>query len=84
MIILEHIKPIYITYDVQHIYLFMYEPKESHFIALQRIFRYIQGTTFHDLQLYASPIQRLITYDANRESSRISRHSTSDYYVFIF
>lgn len=49
-----------ITYLVQHVYLFMHDPREPHFMDLKCIWRYVRGTLDHGLQLYVAPSCGLI------------------------
>ncbi|GKG14472.1 ribonuclease H-like domain-containing protein, partial [Tanacetum coccineum] len=73
-----------ITYAVQHVCLFMHDPREPHFAALKRILRYVRGTLDYGLQLYASPTTHLTAYsDADWESCPTTRRSTSAYCVFL-
>lgn len=51
-----------ISYAVQHVCLFMYDPKVEPMEALKRILRYVQGTIDFRLHLYSSSIQSLISY----------------------
>ncbi|GJT81817.1 ribonuclease H-like domain-containing protein [Tanacetum coccineum] len=41
-----------ISYAVQHICLYMHDPRDPHFNALKRILRYVCGTPNHGLQLH--------------------------------
>ena len=73
-----------IAYAVQHICLYMHDPREPHFTTLKRILRYIQGTTAYGLQIYSSPGRTLTAYsDANWAGCPITRRSTSGYCVFL-
>ncbi|XP_021741325.1 uncharacterized protein LOC110707606 [Chenopodium quinoa] len=47
---------------VQQVCLFMHDPRKSHYDALKRIMRYVQGTIDDVLYLYPSASTRLITY----------------------
>ncbi|KAK4350669.1 hypothetical protein RND71_029982 [Anisodus tanguticus] len=72
-----------IMYVVQHVYLFMHDPKDKHMNALKRIIRYIQGTLDYDLHLYPSSTSTIVSYtDADWGDCPDTRHSTSDYYMF--
>ncbi|XP_021847321.2 uncharacterized mitochondrial protein AtMg00810-like [Spinacia oleracea] len=51
-----------IAYAVQHVCLFMHDPREPHLYALKHILCYIQGTIDHELHLYPTSTLRLITY----------------------
>ncbi|GKC41451.1 ribonuclease H-like domain-containing protein [Tanacetum coccineum] len=46
-----------ISYDVQQICLYMNDPRDPHFHALNRILRYVRGTIDHDLQLHSAKRQ---------------------------
>nr|GFA15232.1 ribonuclease H-like domain-containing protein [Tanacetum cinerariifolium] len=52
----------YLSYAVQRICLYMHVPRESHFAALKRIMRYVQGTLELGLHLYASATTSLVGY----------------------
>ncbi|GJZ54752.1 ribonuclease H-like domain-containing protein [Tanacetum coccineum] len=51
-----------LSYVVQHISLYMHDPREPHLTALKRIIRYVQGTLEFGLQLYASSGSSLVAY----------------------
>ncbi|KAL7593574.1 hypothetical protein Lser_V15G32507 [Lactuca serriola] len=51
-----------IPYAAQQICLFMHDPREPHFLAFQRILRYIQGKLSHELRIRASSIDHLVAY----------------------
>nr|GEW77429.1 ribonuclease H-like domain-containing protein [Tanacetum cinerariifolium] len=54
------------TPTVQHICLYMHDPRESHFAALKRILRYVVRTVDFGRQLYVSATTSLVGYtDAN-------------------
>jgi len=73
-----------IAYVVQHVCLFMHDPREEHMHALKRIVRYIQGTLDHGLHLYPSSTSTLLSYtDANWGGCPDTRRSTSGYFVFL-
>ncbi|XP_019105451.2 uncharacterized mitochondrial protein AtMg00810-like [Beta vulgaris subsp. vulgaris] len=73
-----------ISYSVQQVCLFMYDPREEHMHALKRIVRYIQGTLDHGLHLYPSSTSSLISYtDADWGGCPDTRRSTSGYCVFL-
>lgn len=74
----------YITYAVQQICLFMHAPRHSHFNALKRIIRYIQGTKDQSLQIYKSKVDSLTSYsDADWTGCPDTRRSTSCYCVYL-
>ncbi|XP_021740874.1 uncharacterized protein LOC110707176 [Chenopodium quinoa] len=73
-----------IAYAVQHVCLFMHDPRESHYDALKRILRYVQGTVDHGLHLYPSTSHRLITYtDADWGGCPDTHRSTLSYCCFL-
>ncbi|XP_071689196.1 secreted RxLR effector protein 161-like [Rutidosis leptorrhynchoides] len=73
-----------ISYAVQHIFLFIHDPREPHLAALRRIIRYIQGTLDLGLQLLASSSTSLVAYsDADWAGCPSTRRSTSGYCVFL-
>ncbi|GKB33094.1 ribonuclease H-like domain-containing protein [Tanacetum coccineum] len=51
-----------ISYVVQHVCLYMHDPREPHFTALKRILRYVRGTVAFGLQLHASSTAQLTAY----------------------
>lgn len=51
-----------LSYVVQQICLYMYDPREPHFAALKRILRYVQGTLDFGLHLYSSSATSLVGY----------------------
>ncbi|XP_021856786.2 uncharacterized mitochondrial protein AtMg00810-like [Spinacia oleracea] len=73
-----------IAYAVQHVCIFMHDPREPQLYALKRILRYIQGTIDHRLHLYPTSTLRLITYnDADWGGCPDTRCSTSGYCCFL-
>ncbi|GKE51107.1 ribonuclease H-like domain-containing protein, partial [Tanacetum coccineum] len=73
-----------LSYAVQHIFLYMHDPREPHLAALKRILRYVQGTLDLGLHLYASSTTSLVGYtDADWASCPSTRMSTSGYCVFL-
>nr|GEU95449.1 ribonuclease H-like domain-containing protein [Tanacetum cinerariifolium] len=73
-----------LSYAVQHICLYMHDPRERHFAALKRILWYVRGTVDFGLQLYASATTSLVGYtDADWAGCPSTRHSTSGYCVFL-
>ncbi|GJU91755.1 ribonuclease H-like domain-containing protein [Tanacetum coccineum] len=73
-----------LSYAVQHVCLYMHDPREPHFAALKRILRYVQGTLELGLQLYASATTSLVGYtDADWAGCPSTRRSTSGYCVFL-
>ncbi|GJT23381.1 gypsy type transposase [Tanacetum coccineum] len=70
--------------QVQHVCLYMHDPREPHFAALKRILRYVQGTLELGLQLYASATTSLVGYtDADWAGCPSTRRFTSGYCVFL-
>ncbi|GJU35364.1 ribonuclease H-like domain-containing protein [Tanacetum coccineum] len=62
----------------------MHDPRESHFAALKRIMRYVQGTLELSLQLYAFATTSLVGYiDADCVGCPSTRRSTSGYCMFL-
>ncbi|XP_021720007.1 uncharacterized protein LOC110687690 [Chenopodium quinoa] len=74
----------YITYIVQHICLFMHDPREHHLHALRRVLRYIKGTIDYGMHLAASSTTGLISYtDVDWGGCPDTRRSTSGYCDFL-
>ncbi|GJV15541.1 ribonuclease H-like domain-containing protein [Tanacetum coccineum] len=62
-----------LSYAVQHICLYMHDPRDSHLAALKRILRYVRVTLDYALQLYSSSTSSLVDYsDADWTLSRSS------------
>ncbi|GJT51470.1 ribonuclease H-like domain-containing protein [Tanacetum coccineum] len=73
-----------LSYAVQHICLYMHDPREPHLAALKRILRYVQGALDLGLHLYASSNTFLVGYtDVDWAGCPSTRRSTSSYYVFL-
>nr|GEW35092.1 ribonuclease H-like domain-containing protein [Tanacetum cinerariifolium] len=73
-----------LSYDVQQVCLYMHDPRDPHFTALKRIFRYVRGTLDYGLQLHVSYTTQLSAYiDADWAGCPITRRSTSGYCVFL-
>nr|GFA94016.1 ribonuclease H-like domain-containing protein [Tanacetum cinerariifolium] len=73
-----------ITYAVQQVCLYMHDPQEPHFFALNWILRYVQGTLDYGLQLFSYTIDSLITYsDVDWAGCPTTRRSTSGHCVFL-
>nr|GEV37829.1 copia protein [Tanacetum cinerariifolium] len=51
-----------LSYVVQHVCVYMHDPRELHFAALKRILRNVQGTLELGLHLYASATTSLVGY----------------------
>ncbi|GKB71533.1 ribonuclease H-like domain-containing protein [Tanacetum coccineum] len=69
---------------LQHLYLYMHDPREPHFSTLKQILRYVRGTLDHGLQLFSSSTTSLVAYsDADWAGCPTTRRSTSGYYVFL-
>ncbi|KAJ9551953.1 hypothetical protein OSB04_015998 [Centaurea solstitialis] len=69
---------------VQHVCLYMHDPREQHLQALKRILRCIRGTLAHGLQIHVSPSMNLTAYsDADWGGCPASRRSTFGYCVFL-
>nr|GEX15625.1 ribonuclease H-like domain-containing protein [Tanacetum cinerariifolium] len=72
------------TLYLQHVWLYMHDPREPHLLTLKRILRYVRGTLDHGLQLYASSMTQFVAYtDAEWAGYPVTRRSTSGYYVFL-
>nr|GFA30695.1 ribonuclease H-like domain-containing protein [Tanacetum cinerariifolium] len=73
-----------LSYAVQHVCLYMHDPREPHFAALKRILRYVQGTLELGLHLYDSATTSLVGYtDADSVGCPSTRRSTSGYCMFL-
>ncbi|GJT58064.1 ribonuclease H-like domain-containing protein [Tanacetum coccineum] len=73
-----------LSYAVQHIFLYMHDPREPHLAALKRILRYVQGTLDLGLHLYVSSTTSLVGYtNADWASCPSTRRFTSGYCVFL-
>ncbi|GJZ66253.1 ribonuclease H-like domain-containing protein [Tanacetum coccineum] len=73
-----------LSYAVQQLCLYMHDPREPHHNAMNRVLRYLRGTTDLGLQLFRSSTSQLITYsDADWAGCPATRRSTSRYCVFL-
>ncbi|KAK4352609.1 hypothetical protein RND71_028127 [Anisodus tanguticus] len=73
-----------ITYAVQQVCLFMYDPRVEHVNAIKCIIRYIQGILDYGLHLYPSSTSTLVSYtDADWGGCPDTRRSTSGYCMFL-
>ncbi|XP_022019353.1 uncharacterized mitochondrial protein AtMg00810-like [Helianthus annuus] len=73
-----------ICYAVQQVCMFMHAPKVDHWNALQRIIRYLQGTSSHGLTIGASPGFSLRAYtDTDWAGCPDTRRSASGYCVYL-
>ncbi|GKE31540.1 ribonuclease H-like domain-containing protein [Tanacetum coccineum] len=73
-----------LSYAVQQVYLYMYDPRDPHFTALKRILRYVCGTLDYGLQLHVSSTTQLSAYtDVDWAGCPVTRRSTSGYCVFL-
>jgi hypothetical protein len=80
---LTHTRP-ELQYAVQQVCLHMHAPRDSHWTAVKRIFRYIHGTLDLGLTLHASPATDIIAYsDADWAGCPDTRRSTSGYCVYL-
>lgn len=61
----------------------MHDPKESHFIAVKRILRYIKGTVHQGLQFSPGPLTLIAFSDADWAKDCIDRRSTTGYSLFL-
>ncbi|GJY63896.1 ribonuclease H-like domain-containing protein [Tanacetum coccineum] len=48
-----------LSYVVQHVYLYMHDPRDPHFTTLEHIMRYVCGTVYHGLQIHVSYFAQL-------------------------
>nr|GEX98523.1 ribonuclease H-like domain-containing protein [Tanacetum cinerariifolium] len=72
-----------ISYAVQQVCLYMHDPREPYFLALNRILRYVHGTLDYGLQLFSSSATDLVAYsDADWAGFLTTRRSTSGCCVF--
>jgi hypothetical protein len=51
-----------LAYAVQHVCLFMHDPREPHLALLKRILRYLKGTLSYGLHIGVGPVQSLTAY----------------------
>nr|GEW05432.1 ribonuclease H-like domain-containing protein [Tanacetum cinerariifolium] len=66
------------------IYLYMHDPRDPHFTALNRILCYVRGALGYGLQLHVSSTTQLNAYsDADWAGCPVTRRSTSGYCVFL-
>nr|GEU78564.1 ribonuclease H-like domain-containing protein [Tanacetum cinerariifolium] len=66
-----------ISYAMQHICLYMHDPREPHFSALKRILSHVRGTLDYGLQLFSSSSTSLVAYsDADWAGFPTTRRST--------
>lgn len=73
-----------ISYAVQQVFLYMHDPRDTHFHELKRILCYTSGTLDHGLQLHVSSTTQLVAYtDADWAGCPVTRRSTSGYCVFL-
>ncbi|XP_057540564.1 uncharacterized mitochondrial protein AtMg00810-like [Amaranthus tricolor] len=73
-----------ISYVVQQVCLYMYDPRFEHMTAIHCILRYVKGTIHYGLQLYRSNLSTLLSYtDADWGGCPDTRRSTSGYRVFL-
>jgi hypothetical protein len=73
-----------ISYAVQHICLYMHDPREPHLAAMKRILCYIQGTLELGFHLHrTSPVDLTVYSDADWARCPETRRSTSGYGVFL-
>nr|GEY49406.1 hypothetical protein [Tanacetum cinerariifolium] len=66
--------------EVQHVCLYMNDPREPHFAALKRILRYVRGTVDFGLRLYISATISLVGYtDADWTDCPSTRRAEAEY-----
>nr|GEZ56704.1 hypothetical protein [Tanacetum cinerariifolium] len=70
--------------DDDPVCLYMHDPRDPHFTALNRILCYVRGTLDYGLQLHVSSTTQLSAYtDADWAGCPVIRRSTSGYCVFL-
>lgn len=73
-----------LAFAMQQACLQMHDPCVPHMTMLERILRYVHGTTSHRLHLHASPELDVMAYsDANWAGCLDTRHSTSGFCIFL-
>lgn len=73
-----------LSYVVQQLCLFMHDPRESHWLAMKRVIRYIQGTKTLGLQLLKKQHSSLTAYtDADWAGCPTTRRSTSGFCLYL-
>ena len=73
-----------IAHAVQQIYLHMHDPCEGHLALVERVLRYIQGTTDHGLHLPASKSLDIVAYsDTDWAGCPDTHRSTLGFCVFL-
>ncbi|GJY54749.1 ribonuclease H-like domain-containing protein [Tanacetum coccineum] len=73
-----------LSYVVQQVCLYMYDPRDLHFTALKHILFYVRGTLDYGLQLHVSSTTLLSAYtDADRAGCLVTRRFTFGYCVFL-
>ncbi|GJZ56568.1 ribonuclease H-like domain-containing protein, partial [Tanacetum coccineum] len=70
--------------DGDPVCLYMYDPRDPHFLALKRTLRYVLGTLDRGLQLFSSSTTSLVAYsDADWEGCPTTWRSSFGYCVFL-
>lgn len=73
-----------ISYAVQQICMFMHQPRDFHMQLVNRVLRYLRGTSHYGLQLFKSSSLDLLAYtDAEWAGCPDTRKSTSGFCVFL-
>jgi hypothetical protein len=73
-----------ISYAVNQACIHMHDPRESHFLLLKRILRYLKGSLDLGLTLYSSSSHNLVAYsDADWAGCPDTRRSTSGFCIFL-
>lgn len=61
----------------------MHAPKQSHFVAVKRVLRYIKGTLHQGLHFVPGPLTLTAFSDADWAGDHLDRRSTTGYYLFL-
>ncbi|GJY31758.1 ribonuclease H-like domain-containing protein [Tanacetum coccineum] len=72
-----------ISYAVQHICLYMHDPREPQLVAFKWILRYVHGTLDYGLHIYSSSSGSLVSWTDAWAGFPTTRRSTSEYCVFL-
>lgn len=73
-----------IAYVVQHVFLFMHDPRELYFLALKQILHYLKDTLTHGFYIRPSHVACLVSYsDVDWVGCPETRWSTSGFCVYL-